>query len=363
MDALPEAAQRMLAAAAVAGSRVDHELLAAATGQDDGQLVPLLREALARHLLAVDEVGGGYVFRHALVQEAVYGELLPAQRRPLHAAYARALEAPDRAPRRGTPGVSAGVAAVELAQLAYHWHAAGDQGHALLAFVRAGQAAELAAAPAEALEHYQRALDLWIRPPERPPTARWTGSRCCTAPPRQRTWLAAGALAVALATRGLGQIDAAAEPLRAGVLLERLGRYHWRALDSSAAVAAIERAVATVPAEPPTRERARVLAAHGRLLMLVGRQSQAMARCQEAVAVARQVGARAEEGHALTVLGTSLVRAGAHRSGHRPHGAGPRDRQRVRRGRRAGPGAHEPRDRPGGERPLRGRGWRLPRRP
>src|SRR5205823_4596595 len=123
--ALPEPAQRMLAAAAVAGSRVDHELLAAATGQGDGQLVPLLREALARHLLAVDEASGGYVFRHALVQEAVYGELLPAQRGPLHAAYARALD--RRIERRGA-GTSAGVAAVELAQLAYHWHAAGDQG-------------------------------------------------------------------------------------------------------------------------------------------------------------------------------------------------------------------------------------------
>ena len=36
--------RRMLEAAAVAGSRVDHELLAAAAGLDDGQLVPLLRE-------------------------------------------------------------------------------------------------------------------------------------------------------------------------------------------------------------------------------------------------------------------------------------------------------------------------------
>ncbi len=40
--------------------------------------------------------------------------------------------------------------------------------------------------------------------------------------------------------------------------------------------------------------------------MLTGRQSEAMARCEEAVAVARQAGARAEEGQALTVLGTSL---------------------------------------------------------
>jgi DNA-binding CsgD family transcriptional regulator/tetratricopeptide (TPR) repeat protein len=301
VDALPEPAQRMLAAAAVAGSRVDHELLAAATGQDGGQLVPLLREAVTRHLLAVDETSGGYVFRHALVQEAVYGELLPAQRGPLHAAYARALD--RRIGRRGAGG-SAGATAVELGQLAYHWQGAGDKEQALPALVRAGQAAELAAAPAEALEHYQRALELWDQAP---------GATASS--PLDRVAVLEGAaeaagftgrfdLAVALASRALGQI--AAEPLRAGVLLERLCQYYWLALDRVAATAAIERAVATVPAEPPTWERARVLAAHGRLLMLVGRQSQAMTRCEEAIAVARQVGARAEEGHALTVLGTSL---------------------------------------------------------
>ena len=172
--------------------------------------------------------------------------------------------------------------------------------------MRAGQAAELAAAPAEALEHYQRALELWDQAP-----GAAAGSPLDQVAVLHRAAEAAdlagrSELAVALATRALGQIDAAAEPLRAGVLLDRLCHYHWRASDSSAAVAAIERAVATVPAEPPTRERARVLAAHGRVLMLVGRQSQAMARCKEAVAVARQVGARAEEAHALTMLGTSL---------------------------------------------------------
>lgn len=305
VDALPEPAQRVLAAAAVAGSRVDHELLAAATGLDDGKLVPLLREAVARHLLAVDEGSGGYVFRHALVQEAVYGELLPAQRRPLHAAYARALDRRIQH-RGGDASISAGLTAVELAQLAYHWLGAGDQGQALPALVRAGRAAELAAAPAEALGHYQRALELWDQVPGAAASSPLDHVAVLHRAAEAADLAGRRELAVALATRGLGQIDAAAEPLRAGVLLERLGRYHWRALDSSAAVAAIERAVATVPAEPPTRERARVLAAHGRLLMLVGRQSQAMARCQEAVAVARQVGARAEEGHALTVLGTSL---------------------------------------------------------
>jgi tetratricopeptide (TPR) repeat protein len=309
VDALSESAERMLAAAAVAGSRVDHELLAVATGQDDEQLVPLLREAVARHLLAVDEVGGTYVFRHALVQEAVYGELLPAQRGPLHAAYARALDRRIEH-RGGDAGMGAGVTAVELAQLAYHWHAAGDQGQALPAFVRAGQAAELAAAPAVALEQYQRALELWDQV---------TGA-AARSPLDQVAVLHRAAeaadlagrseLALALATRALGQIDAAAEPLRAGVLLERLCYYHWFASDRSAAMDAIEKAVATVPADPPTWERARVLAAHGRELMLVGRPSQAMTRCEEAIAVARQVGARAEESHALNMLGTSLCSLG-----------------------------------------------------
>ena len=307
VDALPGPAQKVLAAAAVAGSRVDHELLAAAAGLDDGQLVPLLREAVARHLLAVDEGSGGYVFRHALVQEAVYGELLPAQRGPLHAAYARALD--GRISRRDA-GVSAGGTAVELAQLAYHWQGAGDQGQALLAFVRAGQAAELAAAPAEALEHYQRALELWDQVPGAAASSPLDRVAVLHRAAEAADFAGHSDLAVALATQALDQIDAAAEPLRAGVLLERLCYYHWFASDRFAAMAAIERAVATVPADPPTWERARVLAAHGRELMLVGCPSQAMARCQEAIAVARQVGARAEEAHALNILGSSLCELG-----------------------------------------------------
>jgi DNA-binding CsgD family transcriptional regulator len=73
--------------------------------------------------------------------------------------------------------------------------------------------------------------------------------------------------------------------------------------------------VATIPSEPPTPELARALAAHGQLLMLVDHHAEAQARCQEAVAVARQVGARAVEGHALSTLGTSVGTLG-----HLPEG-------------------------------------------
>jgi predicted ATPase len=157
VEALSEPTQRVLEVAAVAGSRVDHELLAAVVEQETEELVGLLREAVTRHVLAVDEANA-YVFRHALVQEAIYDDLLPVQRGPLHAAYARALE--RRIERRGDGSGAGSDSVVERGQLAYHWYAAHDLGHALLASVRAGQAAESASALAEALGHYERALAL-----------------------------------------------------------------------------------------------------------------------------------------------------------------------------------------------------------
>ena len=70
--------------------------------------------------------GDGYVFRHALLAEAVYSELLPGERVRLHTALAGALEA----------GLEAGgPPASRAARLAYHWAAAGDQPRALTASI------------------------------------------------------------------------------------------------------------------------------------------------------------------------------------------------------------------------------------
>src|SRR6266542_1374772 len=158
VEALPEATQRMLQVAAVAGRRVDHDLLAEVAAQPPERLVELLREAVTHHLLVVDGGSGAYAFRHALVQEAIYDDLLPVQRPPLHAASAHALAA--RIEGEG------GAGAAELGRLAYHWYAAHDLGRALLASVQAGQAAEAAFALAEAAGHYERALELWEQAPE-----------------------------------------------------------------------------------------------------------------------------------------------------------------------------------------------------
>ena len=302
--ALSEPTQRVLEVAAVAGTRVDHELLAAVVSQDTEQLVWLVREAVTHHVLGVDEASGAYVFRHALVQEAIYDDLLPIQRGPLHAAYARALE--RRIEQRGDALEAASGTAVEWGQLAYHWYAAHDLGQALVASVQAGQAAESAAALAEALGHYERALELWDQVPEA--AARSPLDRGAVLHRAAEAANLAGYddRAVALGRLALDRVDPVAEPLRAGALLERLARYHWNAGHMPLAMTDIERAVAIIPPDPPSPELARALAAHGQLLMLLDHHGEAQARGQEAVAVARQVGARAVEGHALTTLGTSL---------------------------------------------------------
>src|SRR5829696_1962378 len=304
VETLSEATQRVLAVAAVAGTRVDHQLLAAVVGQDTQELVWLLREAVTRHVLAVAEASGAYVFRHALVQEAIYDDLLPVQRGPLHAAYARAPE--RRIEQRGDALEAASGTALEWGQLAYHWYAAHDLGQALVASVQAGQAAESAAALAEALGHYERALELWDQAPEaaaRSPLDRGTVLHRAAEAANLAGY---DDRAVALGRLALDRVDPVAEPLRAGALLERLARYHWNAGHMPLAMADIERAVAIIPPDPPSPELARALAAHGQLLMLRNHHGEALARGQEAVAVARQVGARAVEGHALTTLGTSL---------------------------------------------------------
>jgi predicted ATPase len=153
---LGDRTQQLLRVAAAAGPGVTQPLLAAVAGLDDQQLLEGLREAVDQQLLLPDP-GGGYLFRHALLAEVVYAELLAGERVGLHTALAAALEA-------GIEGE--GPPASRAARLAYHWAAAGDQPRALTASIRAAAAAEGVYAFAEAQLQLERALALWDRVPD-----------------------------------------------------------------------------------------------------------------------------------------------------------------------------------------------------
>ena len=88
---LPEQTQQVLRAATAGGARVGHELLAAVTGLDDPALTAALRPAVAANVMVADP--GGYSFRHDLIREAVWEDLLPGERTQTERAFAEALEA------------------------------------------------------------------------------------------------------------------------------------------------------------------------------------------------------------------------------------------------------------------------------
>jgi ATP/maltotriose-dependent transcriptional regulator MalT len=162
LESLPADVADLVRAAAVGGRRVRHDLLRAATGISDDDLEQRLRTAVALRVL---ETGGqdGYSFRHALLHEAVYEDLLPGERVRWHAAYARAIAG----------SVAAGRPAASAAELADHARRSNDLPGALVAGIAAADEAERLRAPAQAWRHLEEVLPLWGSVPD---AARRTGT-------------------------------------------------------------------------------------------------------------------------------------------------------------------------------------------
>jgi DNA-binding NarL/FixJ family response regulator len=137
--------RRVLAQAAVIGRYFDLPLLAATLGADPESLVPALRRA--REMQLIEEYRTAeFRFRHALTREAIYGDFLAVELRPLHREIANVLEhgAPDRR---------------SVERLAYHWWAAGDAERAARYNELAGDAAGNVHAHEDALAFFERAAE------------------------------------------------------------------------------------------------------------------------------------------------------------------------------------------------------------
>jgi DNA-binding CsgD family transcriptional regulator len=297
VNALPEQHQSVLRVAAAAGREVGDALLTELTELPGEEFDRIMRDLVGESLLVLD--GDGYRFRHALLQEVVYDELLPGERVRLHVRVAEHLIDHQRPGSEG-----AGVAA----ELAHHWSLARRAPEALAASVAAGLAAEAIGAPADALCHYERALELWDAVPDAAER-----SELAKVDILERAGLTAANTgrferAIALDRAAVALAEAAGDVGRAGVLHQRLGRTLFVA-DLPGAVEELERGVELVSAEP-TADRASVLAGYAQGLMLTGRLGEARENALAAVEAARSVGARQVEGHALNTLGTVLSNLG-----------------------------------------------------
>src|SRR6266571_5010617 len=249
-------AEELLAASAVAGRRVDDDLVRQACGLDEPEYEQAVREAVANQLLVPDGEEG-YAFRHALQREAAYADLLPGERTRLHARLAELLS--DEVRLSSVPGTAA--------ELAHHSLASHDIPGAFSASVRAGQEAERLAAPAEAHRHFDQALALWERV---------TNPEKLASMPRG--WLAFESATSAAASgdlhravlqlrRMLAYVTTADDPVLVSRANERLA-YYLLEIDAHAdAVAAARAAIDALPEDPPRWERARSLATYAQTLL------------------------------------------------------------------------------------------------
>lgn len=152
-------AQQAVMLAAVAGRRFDFTVLQRLMACDEQHLIRLMKELIAAQFV-IEESADQFVFRHTLIQQAIYSTLLARERQSQHLAIANALEAIFITPPQRD---------AHLADLAAHFYAAGSWAKALEYTQIAGDKALALYAPRAAIEHATHALDaarhLHIAPP------------------------------------------------------------------------------------------------------------------------------------------------------------------------------------------------------
>jgi DNA-binding CsgD family transcriptional regulator len=288
LERLDPCVQALARIASVSGRRVSEPLLWAVAAHDPcfpdaAAFDRALREAVTHHVLAAED-SRWIAFRHALLAEAVYADLLPGELAGLHAAYLRELLAD---PSLGSQ-----------AEVAHHAFRSHDLPAALAASHAAAREAAEVLAPAEELRHLETVLQLW----DAVPTAASLVGRDRT----DVTMAAASAAsragqpsrAAALATAALAQADPATAARITPAAVSQL-------IDNDQAgeaLQAADRALAVLEVGPPSAERARVYAAHARAALNMDRDEDARRTAEKAITESRLLGIADAEADALTTL-------------------------------------------------------------
>ncbi|MCC6850228.1 MAG: TOMM system kinase/cyclase fusion protein [Deltaproteobacteria bacterium] len=159
LDTLSTSAHETVQFAAAIGREVPYAVLHAVLPRDEWVLRQDMLELVDARLLFGRSVGGeeGYAFRHALVRDAAYEEMVRATRQRVHHMIASGIQARVTA-----------IAEQRPEQLAHHWEQAGERDQAARHWHRAGDRAFRRAAYPEAATHFGRALAGLEHLPETP---------------------------------------------------------------------------------------------------------------------------------------------------------------------------------------------------
>ena len=298
-------AVRAIRAIAV-GRELDEPEIGELTGIASWALTVALREALSEHVL--EPSGRGLRFRHELLREAVYDDLLPAERGELHLALAQLLERCTCAPEDG--------ALEHAATIARHYEAAGDQPSALRASILAALAALEVHAYGEAAELGERALMLWPRVLDRAgtlalgPEKRLDHVDLLVMAARSHSIGGDRARGEVLLKHALEELDPATDARRYATVLGRRARIQWALNRGMEGIDTAEQALALIGDDECDPDRAALLAWLARTLVLRGRFRQAIADGEKALVAAVRSDNRYVEGEVLNTLGMAQMALG-----------------------------------------------------
>ncbi len=313
MDALPQQARRVLAAASVAGDRVDVDVLAAALAEtgDDAALDEGLVQLEAREFLHRRWSEPNYRFTHALLREVAYNALPADARRRAHLCLGRALER-----------IYAGRELEVLDVLAHHFESSDDHLAALHYGLWAARRAAETWANSLALGWYGRVLarlEICASEPSWEPST-WGDEveRGRGGPGQLLRWRVEAIEGQAGVQAAIGRTDEAvrgyAEALRlvedpavfqvewqAGLYRKLAVALHDRG-DLAAAQDALGKGLAAV-AGVACLEAGRLHVWNGLLCFRRGEPAQALAACDEGIAILTQAGSRQDLAQAYNLQG------------------------------------------------------------
>jgi class 3 adenylate cyclase len=297
LDSLPQAEKSLVLNAAVLGKTFWRGAL---LGEDvDTHLHALQRkEFIRRERRSSVEGENEFSFAHLLIRDVAYSQIPRAERAAEHARAARWIESlsGDRADDLAELRAHHYVAALDLIEAA-----AGDVSelvdHALDALIAAAQRAKRLFAFAQVERYASRALALASPDDPRRPSGLAVFAAAEAELGKVEFVQHAADAAQAFAARGERESAAEAETLAANWL--------WNFGRRDEAHAAAERALALVSDAQPSEAKVGALAAHARLLMLGGRNPEAIELATAGLEAAEQLGDEASQAGLLITLGSA----------------------------------------------------------
>ena len=296
IDALEKGPRALIRIASVNGTRLDTDTLADLAGLDLPQMESHLRVALDANVLRQN--AGSLEFRHPLLREAAYNDLMPDERTRTHARLAEILQARVES--------DAGLPA--LSRLAFHWDAAHDLPGTLSASIRAGLVAKRLGA-AEAITQFERVLSLWDRVPD---------AESLIGHPRAEIVVMLGEAANdqgdmerwhRLIRTAVDMLEPDRDPLLASRVYSALALCGFHAADTTGAEEAIRLAV-EYAGDSPTEELAHALSTQSEYLNRQCRFADSVEAAQRGINTAAAAGCPDAEIYALTIRSVSQFHLG-----------------------------------------------------